>query len=311
MIAKFKFLIPDTLYKKYESSVMSWVDVWRFNPLQSSYIFTFSDDLRRIKHKGTGKEGSDADEWNLALCSVSTQRSFRVRILRNKYSGNLWIGMVQLDHMYQMGGFHGGHWYLSMDYSLKKCSDYELDEEYKGKQIPEGAVITIDIDDKRRALSFKVNEDEIYSNIKTNLVPEKFARLVGAVNLYWKDDEIEILDPEWILVWHALTYLHQSITILYIFALKMLDVHALCIGLAPGQISHTVLYTLNSRNLYKFQIYSYYVLFIEINNLRLNWCRLTITNCIINAHASLVAQFSCFDSRPLQTTVINQWVGAE
>ena len=152
--------------------------------------------MRRIKHMGTGKGGSDENELNLALCSVSSQRKFSVRILRNPYRSNIWIGVVQLDQLFQMGGFHGGHWYIKHDYELKKCNDNEMDEEYKGKTIPEGAVVSVDIDDKRRALTFIVNGQEIYNKVKTGLTPQKFSRLVGAVVIFWKDDEIEIMDSE-------------------------------------------------------------------------------------------------------------------
>ena len=152
--------------------------------------------MRRIKHKGTGKEGNDANQLHLALCSISTQRTFSVRILHNPNGSNIMIGVVQLNHLFEMGGFHGAHWYITQSYELKKCTDYEMDEELKGKTITEGAVVSVEIDDKRRSLNFKVNGEEAYGNVKTGLAPDKFSRLVGAVIVFWKDDEMEIVDHE-------------------------------------------------------------------------------------------------------------------
>ena len=149
--------------------------------------------MRRIKHKGSGKEGNT---FHLALCSVSTQRTFSVRILRNSFNCHIEIGLVQLDQLFQMGGFHGAHWYITQDYKLYKCSDNQKDEELNGKTITEGAVVSVEIDDKRRSLNFKVNGEEAYGNVKTGLTPDKFSRLVGAVLMLWKDDEVEIVDHE-------------------------------------------------------------------------------------------------------------------
>ena len=116
--------------------------------------------MRRIKHIGIGKGSSDENELNLSLCSVTSQRKFSVQILRNPHKSNVWVGVVQLDRLFQMGGFHGAHWYIKNDYLLRKCNVSEMDEEYKGKTIPEGAVVFVDIDDTRRALTFIVNGQE-------------------------------------------------------------------------------------------------------------------------------------------------------
>ena len=152
--------------------------------------------MRRIKHKGTGKEGTDANQLHLALCSISTQRTFSVRILHNPRRSNIMVGVVHLANLFQYGGFQNGHWHINQNYQLQKCLDHELDEEFNGKTIPEGAVVSVEIDDKRRSLNFKVNGEEAYGNVKTGLDPAKFARLVGAVYVFWKDDEVEIIDSE-------------------------------------------------------------------------------------------------------------------
>lgn len=153
-----------------------------------------SEDMRRVKHKGTGKGGLEENQWHMALCSVSTQRTFSVRILHNQRTSNIMIGVVQIDQLFMMGGFHQAHWCINMNYQLTKCSDHEMDEEFKGKTIAEGSAVSVEIDDKRRSLNFKVNGEEAYGNVKTGLAPDKFSRLVASVYLFWKDDEVEIVD---------------------------------------------------------------------------------------------------------------------
>ena len=122
----------------------SFLNVWRFNPLFYSPIFNISEDMRRrIKYKGTGKEGTDANQLHLALCSISTQRTVSVRILHNPGRSNIMIGIVHLANLFQIGGFQNGHWHINQNYQLTKCLDHELDEEFNGKIIPEGAPLCL------------------------------------------------------------------------------------------------------------------------------------------------------------------------
>ena len=172
--------------------------MWRFNPVYSPSILELSKDLRHVKHKGAEPGSTDTEErdWGAALCSLSTQRTFTVRILRNPSNSNLEVGMFHLDGLYHVTGFKTLAWTLNMDYQLDKAWDHEKDEEYKGKRILEGSVVSVHIEDKRRMLTFKVNGEEVYSNVKTSLPPEKFSRLVAGVVMFFKDDEVEIIDPE-------------------------------------------------------------------------------------------------------------------
>ena len=91
--------------------VANFLDVWRFNSLFCSPIFNISEDMRLLKHMGTGKEGTDANLWNLALCSISTQRTFSVRVLHNPRRSNIMIGVVHLTNLFQIGGFQMAYQY--------------------------------------------------------------------------------------------------------------------------------------------------------------------------------------------------------
>ena len=180
----------------FHSTICSYIvlDVWRFNPAHCPTIFEVSEDMRHIKKKGTGLGGTNENEWNIALCSMSTQRSFAVRILHN--DNDIEVGMFWLDGPFHNSGYRSFSWTLRQDYKLERAGDSEMEDEFKGKKIPEGAVVSVHIDDKRRTLTFKVNGEEVYNNVKTSLTPEKFSRLVGGIIMFRKDGEVEIIDSE-------------------------------------------------------------------------------------------------------------------
>lgn len=156
-----------------------YIDMWQFNPVYCPPIFELSEDLRRIKHKGTGLGGTDENELNMALCSVSTQRTFSVRILRSPQHSSIEIGMVQLDSSLHISGYKAGSWTLALDYQLGKCRDHEMDNEFKGKKILEGAVVTVQIDDKRRTLTFKVMAKRFTATTKQVSLQRNFRDLLA------------------------------------------------------------------------------------------------------------------------------------
>lgn len=67
--------------------------------------------------------------------------------------------------------------------------------------IPENAVVIVSKDYSERDLVFKVEGKDIndkhgkpYGRIKTGLNEKRFKSLVGAVEMFWKNDEIEIVN---------------------------------------------------------------------------------------------------------------------
>ena len=135
-------------------------------------------------------------EW--VLCAVPSDR-FEVRIRRSQQPRGLCIGFAAPDAPLDDWNAFWKQSFLIYTYNSQLYERGNWGPIGKSN-IRENAVVSVANDFAHRALVFRVDGNELfdtagkpYGRRETGLSAEQFAALVGAVQMRWKDDEVEIV----------------------------------------------------------------------------------------------------------------------
>ena len=132
------------------------------------------------------------------LCAVPSDR-FEVRICRNPQHNSLYTGFAAPDApLDDWSAFDTQSFQITTGGS--QLFERGIGGPVGKSDIRENAVVSVAKDFVHRALVFCVDGNELfdengkpYGRRETGLRAEQFAALVGAVALWWKDDEVEIV----------------------------------------------------------------------------------------------------------------------